>query len=132
MGDLEMDGGGDEVVYPVAIFISDFFVLVTLITYLLMSEYRTNMFGKITIGFLINVFFSYFLIGVHYSLDIEVLIMSRDLLLMEFLSAQQGLLSEVWCLCDSGLPHSPHSHSCLLLDVSHEHPRDPHYAQLLQ
>ena len=62
----------DETVYPVAIFISDFFVLVTLITYLLMSEYRTNMFGKITIGFLINVVFSYFFIGIHYSLDIEV------------------------------------------------------------
>lgn len=73
---FEMDGGEDEMVYPVAIFISDFFVLVTLITYLLMSEYRTNMFGKITIGFLINVFFSYFFIGIHYSLDIEVLLLS--------------------------------------------------------
>ena len=73
---FEMDGGGDEVVYPVAIFISDFFVLVTLITYLLMSEYRTNIFGKIKIGFLINMFFSYFFIGIHYSLDIEVLIIA--------------------------------------------------------
>ena len=69
---FEEEVGEDEVVYPVAIFISDFFVFVTLITYLLMSEYRTNMFGKITIGFLINVFFSYFFIGIHYSLDVEV------------------------------------------------------------
>ena len=69
---LDVGVGEDELVYPVAIFISDFFVLVTLITYLLMSEYRTNMFGKITIGFLINVVFSYFFIGIHYSLDIEV------------------------------------------------------------
>ena len=69
---FEKEVGEDEVVYPVAIFISDFFVFVTLITYLLMSEYRTNMFGKITIGFLINVFFSYFLLGIHYSLDVEV------------------------------------------------------------
>lgn len=69
---FELDVGEDEAVYPVAIFISDFFVLVTLITYLLMSEYRTNMFGKITIGFLINVVFSYFFIGIHYSLDVEV------------------------------------------------------------
>ena len=62
----------DDTVYPVAIFISDFFVLVTLLTYLLMSEYRNNMFGRITIGFLVNVFFSYLFIGIHYSLDIEV------------------------------------------------------------
>ena len=95
--DFDLDVGEDETVYPVAIFISDIFVLVTLITYLLISEYRTNLFGKITIGFLINVFFSYFFIGIHYSLDVEVRRgndgMKRNM--NDLISAQQGLLPVV-------------------------------------
>ena len=61
-----------ETVYPVAIFISDTFVFITLAVYLGLSELRNQTFGRITIGFLINVFLSFLFIGVHYSLDIRI------------------------------------------------------------
>ena len=69
--DTEDAAAAQDTVYPVAIFISDFFVLLTLVTYCLVSEYRTNLFGRITIGFLINVFLGYLLVGLHYSLDLR-------------------------------------------------------------
>ena len=57
--------------YPTAIFISCFFVLFTIITYAILQDLRSNLFGKITLGFLINVFVCYFFLGVHYSMDLE-------------------------------------------------------------
>ena len=60
-----------EHVYPVAIFISDIFVFITLCVYFGIAEFRNNLFGRITIGFLINVFLSYFFIGIRYSLEKE-------------------------------------------------------------
>lgn len=56
--------------YPIAIFISDFFILITICVYFFLHDLRTNLFGKITIGFLLNVFFCYLFIGIHYSLDL--------------------------------------------------------------
>ena len=68
--------GGQDVedypVYPGLIFISDFFVFLTLAVYLSLAELRNNTFGRITIGFLINVFLSFLLNGIHYSLDISL------------------------------------------------------------
>ena len=61
----------DYPVYPGLIFISDIFVFLTLAVYLSLAELRNNTFGRITIGFLFNVFFSFLLIGIHYSLDIK-------------------------------------------------------------
>ena len=61
----------EESVYPATIFISDFFVFLTLITYFSISEFRTNLFGQITIGFLVNVFLSYLFTGIHYSMDLK-------------------------------------------------------------
>ena len=75
----------DSELYPVALFISDFFVFLTLCTYLWMNEFRRNMFGKITIGFLINVFLSYLFTGIHFSLDLKE---NRD-----------EVLETSWCTC---------------------------------
>ena len=56
--------------YPAAIFISDFFIFITICVYLFVKDIRKNIFGKITIGFLTNVFICYTFLGVHYSLDL--------------------------------------------------------------
>eukprot|EP00092_Neocalanus_flemingeri_P003421 GFUD01003663.1.p1 GENE.GFUD01003663.1~~GFUD01003663.1.p1 ORF type:complete len:522 (-),score=96.54 GFUD01003663.1:203-1768(-) len=56
--------------YPTAIFISDFFIFLTICVYFFLNDLRTNLFGKITIGFLLNVFICYFFVGIHYSLDL--------------------------------------------------------------
>eukprot|EP00092_Neocalanus_flemingeri_P006162 GFUD01006633.1.p1 GENE.GFUD01006633.1~~GFUD01006633.1.p1 ORF type:complete len:527 (+),score=97.66 GFUD01006633.1:364-1944(+) len=56
--------------YPAAIFISNFFVFITICVYLFVGNMRKNIFGKITIGFLLNVFICYTFLGVHYSLDL--------------------------------------------------------------
>merc|ERR1712079_420416 len=66
--DTEDAAAAQDTVYPVAIFISDFFVLLTLVTYCLVSEYRTNLFGRITIGFLINVLLGYLIQHTHIAL----------------------------------------------------------------
>ena len=63
--------------YPVAIFISDIFIFITLCLYFFLNDLRTNLFGKITIGFLLNVFVCYFFLGIHYSLDLHT---NKDLL----------------------------------------------------
>ena len=68
-GDLE--DVEDYPVYPGLIFISDIFVFLTLAVYLSLAELRNNTFGRITIGFLINVFLSFLFIGIHYSLDLN-------------------------------------------------------------
>ena len=56
--------------YPAAIFISDFFIFITICVYLFVKDMRKKIFGKITIGFLLNVFICYTFLGVHYSLDL--------------------------------------------------------------
>ena len=58
-----------EMFYPAAIFFSDFLIFITLCVYIAVKEMRKNIFGKITIGFLINAFLSYFFNGVHYAIE---------------------------------------------------------------
>ena len=70
-GDLEDVDVEDYPVYPGLIFISDIFVFLTLAVYLSLAEVRNNTFGRITIGFLINVFLSFLFNGIHYSLDLN-------------------------------------------------------------
>jgi len=70
LGEEEKGREFTGIFYPIAIFISDFFILITLCVYLFLDDLRVNLFGKITIGFLFNVFFCYLFIGIHYSLDL--------------------------------------------------------------
>ena len=56
--------------YPVLIFISCCFIFVTLIVNIILKENRTKLFGKLTIGFLANVFLAFLFTGVHYSLNV--------------------------------------------------------------
>jgi hypothetical protein len=58
--------------YPVLIFISSFFLFVTLVVYCLLQENRSKLFGKLTIGFLLNIFLAFLATGIHYSLNIAV------------------------------------------------------------
>jgi len=64
--------------YPSAIFISDVFIFITMCTYLFVKDMRKKLFGKITLGFLINVFICYTCLGISYSLD---LFMSQEIFL---------------------------------------------------
>jgi len=64
--------------YPSAIFISDIFIFITMCIYLFVKDLRKKLFGKITLGFLINVFICYTCLGISYSLD---LFMAQDILL---------------------------------------------------
>eukprot|EP00090_Calanus_glacialis_P002050 TRINITY_DN11541_c0_g1_i1.p1 TRINITY_DN11541_c0_g1~~TRINITY_DN11541_c0_g1_i1.p1 ORF type:complete len:543 (+),score=121.00 TRINITY_DN11541_c0_g1_i1:168-1796(+) len=57
--------------YPAAIFISCIFILFTIIIYVVLHDLRSNLFGKITLGFLCNVFVCYLFLGIHYSLDLK-------------------------------------------------------------
>ena len=88
---IETDKSGDfkGIFYPVSIFISCFFLLLTIFVYIILRELRSNIFGKITLGFLGNVFiwcdvycysfplitttfilFSYFFLGINHTLTI--------------------------------------------------------------
>jgi len=58
-----------SIFYPISLFISCFFVLLTIIVYWILEDLRNNLFGKLTLGFLVNVCISYFFIGVHYCLQ---------------------------------------------------------------
>ena len=60
------------VLYPAAVFISCFFILLTLIVFALIRDLRKNLFGKITVGFLVNVFLCYLVLGVRYSVEQKV------------------------------------------------------------
>ena len=60
-----------NIFYPVLIFISCFFTLLTLIVYLALEDLRCTLFGKLVIGFLVNVCINYFFNGIHYYLDIQ-------------------------------------------------------------
>jgi len=58
-----------NIFYPVLIFISCFFTLLTLVVYLALEDLRCTLFGKLVIGFLFNVCINYFFNGIHYYLD---------------------------------------------------------------
>jgi hypothetical protein len=71
----ETDGLRDEAkftsrFYHIPIFISAFFILLTIIVYLLLTDNCSKLFGKLTIGFLINVLLAFFFSGVHFSLNV--------------------------------------------------------------
>merc|ERR1719495_1870949 len=56
--------------YPSLIFISGVFIFITLVIYCILKENRSKLFGKLTIGFLLNVFIAFLFLGIHYSLDV--------------------------------------------------------------
>ena len=53
--------------YPLSAFISSFFVFFTIITYIIIKDLREKIFGKLTMGYLINVFIAYFTAGIVHS-----------------------------------------------------------------
>ena len=55
--------------YPLSVFISSSFVLLTIIIYVIIKDLRKNIFGKLTLGFLVNVFIAYFTAGIVHSLN---------------------------------------------------------------
>ena len=58
-----------SVFYPLTVFITSIFVLFTIFIYVIIGELRQNIFGKLTLGFLINVFITYFTAGIVHSLN---------------------------------------------------------------
>merc|ERR1712088_509432 len=64
------DNKKTQAFYPVLIHISSFFLFVTLVVYCLLQENRSKLFGKLTIGFLLNIFLAFLFTGIHYSLDV--------------------------------------------------------------
>jgi hypothetical protein len=80
-------------IYPVPIFISAFFILLTIVVYLLLKDNRSKLFGKLTIGFLINVFLAYFFTGVHYALNVAE---NRDWLYTPFCKAIGYIVQHTW------------------------------------
>ena len=55
--------------YPLSVFISSIFVLFTIFIYVIIRDLRKNIFGKLTLGFLINVFIAHFTAGIVHSLN---------------------------------------------------------------
>merc|ERR1712061_345906 len=55
--------------YPTAILVSAFFILITLTFYLTVEDLRKSLFSKITLGFLLNVFLCYLLLGISYTFN---------------------------------------------------------------
>jgi len=55
-----------SIFYPTAILVSAFFIFVTIIFYLTVGDLRKTLFSKITLGFLLNVFLCYLLLGISY------------------------------------------------------------------
>ena len=62
------------VFYPAAVFVSCFFILLTLVVFVLIQDLRKNLFGKITVGFLVNVFLCYLVLGIRYSMEHKVVL----------------------------------------------------------
>lgn len=79
--------------YPYIIFLSAFFILLTLVVYLLLKDNRSKLFGKLTIGFLINVFLAFFFTGVHYSLNVGE---NLDWLYTPFCKALGYIVQHTW------------------------------------
>jgi len=59
------------VFYSSAILVSAFFILVTIIFYLTVKGLRKTIFGKITLGFLLNAFICYLLLGISYRVTLS-------------------------------------------------------------
>jgi len=59
----------NSVFYPTAILVSAFFILITLTFYLTVEDLRKSLFSKITLGFLLNVFLCYLLLGISYTFN---------------------------------------------------------------
>jgi len=57
--------------YPSAILVSAFFTLLTLVFYLTVGTIRKTLFSKITIGFLLNVFLCYLMLGISYYFELS-------------------------------------------------------------
>ena len=55
--------------YPLSVFISSIFVLFTIFIYVIIGDLRENIFGKLILGFLINVFIANFTAGIVHSLN---------------------------------------------------------------
>lgn len=94
----EADGASDaakftSTIYPIPIFISAFFILLTIVVYLLLKDNRSKLFGKLTIGFLINVFLAFFFTGVHYSLNVAE---NREWLDTPFCKALGYIVQHTW------------------------------------
>merc|ERR1712088_147541 len=79
--------------YPVFIFISSFFLFVTLVVYCLLQENRSKLFGKLTIGFLLNIFLAFLATGIHYSLNVGV---NRDYLQTPLCKALGYIVQHTW------------------------------------
>merc|ERR1712110_492894 len=79
--------------YPVLIFISSFFLFVTLVVYCLLQENRSKLFGKLTIGFLLNIFLAFLATGIHYSLNVGV---NRDYLQTPLCKALGYIVQHTW------------------------------------
>ena len=58
-----------SVFYPLSVFLSSAFVLFTITIYVIIKDLRKNIFGKLTLGFLINVFIAYFTAGIVHSMN---------------------------------------------------------------
>merc|ERR1711936_1421100 len=54
-----------------AILVSAFFTLLTLVFYLTVGTIRKTLFSKITIGFLLNVFLCYLMLGISYYFELS-------------------------------------------------------------
>ena len=55
--------------YPLSVFLSSIFVLFTIFIYVIIRDLRKNIFEKLTLGFLINVFIAHFTAGIVHSLN---------------------------------------------------------------
>jgi len=53
-----------DIFYPIALLVSAFFLLVTIILYLTVGSLKKTIFSKITLGFLINAFICYLVLGI--------------------------------------------------------------------
>ena len=57
------------ILYPSALLISAIFTFITIIFYLTVGSLRKTLYGKITLGFLLNVFICYLLLAIVYNYD---------------------------------------------------------------
>ena len=55
--------------YPLSVFLSSAFIFFTITIYVILKDLRKNIFGKLTLGFLSNLFIFYFTAGIVHSLN---------------------------------------------------------------
>ena len=63
--------------YPAAFLVSSVFLFLTLMVFALVRDLRKNLFGKITVGFLINAFFCYLLNGIRWTIEGKVVLTDK-------------------------------------------------------